>query len=357
MTIRQKHVADTSFFDILNDYEIESLIEDPVPETSLDLLDSILCASIESDASNACTRKLKDKPQHKIMSRVEENHYKSARDFSMNTSKGLDTALPNSNLNKDKFLSLALNRINMDLREVPKSKNHNKMEEKARSKTVTDQTFVNIMKSTSKCTAKVILGEFLDTIDAHIKRLNSVEDDRCNSDSCNDTFIKKVDALHKMIIDTYEGNEVVLDKNVSKVGLFIKSFLAKANRRVLSVKQLSRVSAHLKSLVRPKILCKFNYWTCKLCGKKQIPFERMKCPVCGRPKSNTTCDTDSSKMKKMIESETHFLSLKKNKTEDNVEKKERDYYLFKKNDLELGLRTSLVEDAQEVLETLKSTHV
>lgn len=358
MTIKQKHVADTSFFDILNDYEIENVIEDPVPVTSLDLLDSILFASIENDASNDF--KIKVEPQHSIMSRVQESHHKSAIDFSMNTSKGLDTAITYSNLKiseKDKFLSLALNRMKMDLREVPKSKSHNKVEEKARSKTVTDHTSVNIMKSTSKCNAKVILREFLDTIDAHIKRLNSVEDGQSNTDSYNDSFMKKVDTLHKRIIGTYEGNEVVLDKNVSKVELFIKSFLVKANRQVLSVKQLSRVSAHLQSLVRPKNLCKFNYWTCKLCGKKQILFERMKCPVCGRPKRNRTCDTDSSKMKEMIESEKHCLSIKKNKTEDNVDKKERDYYLFKKNDLELGLRTSLVADAQEVLETLKSTHV
>ena len=359
MTIKQKHVADTSFFDILNDYEIESLIENPVPVTSLDLLDSILCASIESDASNDSKIKDQDEPQHSIMTRVEEKPQTSVRDFSMNSSKKLDISITHSNLNiseKDKFLLLALNRMNMDLQKVSKSKGV-KIEEKTRPMTASAQTSKN-MKSTSKCNAEILLREFLETIDAHIKRLKSVQNGQCNGDSYNVTFIKKVDAIHKFIINRHEGSDVIIEKNVSKVEQFIRSFLAKAKRQVLSVKQLSRVSAHLQSLARPKFLCKFKYWRCKLCGKKQIPFERMKCPVCGRPKSNTTRDTDPKlKQMKLIESEKQFLSITKNKTEDNVDKKERDFYLFKKNDLELGLRTSLIEDAQEVLEILNSNRV
>lgn len=352
MTIKQKHVADTSFFDILNDYEIESVIEDPM--TSLDLLDSILGASIESDTSN--DSKIIDGPQHTI-SRGKEKLENSVESFTIDTSKELEKAITHSNLNfseKDKFLSLAMKRMNMDLREDPESKSYIKVGEKKRSIPATDRTTVNIIKSPSKCNAKMILCQFLETIEAHIKRLNSVEDGQCNADSYNATFLKKVEALHKIIVDAHEGNDVDIDENVTKVDLFIKSFLAKANQRVLPVKQLSRVSAHLQSLVRPKILCKYNYWTCKLCGKKQIPFERMKCPVCGRPKSSKTCDADP-KPKQMNESEKHFLSTKKNKADDNVDKKQRDYYLFKKNDLDLGLRTSLVEDAHDVLETLKST--
>ncbi|GFH48245.1 predicted protein [Chaetoceros tenuissimus] len=354
MTIKQKHVADTSFFDILNDYEIESVVEDPM--TSLDLLDSILGASVESDTSN--DSKIIDGPQHIIMGAGEEKLENSVKSITIDTSKELEKAITHSNLNfseKDKFLSLAIKRMNMDLREDPESKSYIKLREKTKSMTATDQAPINIIKSPSGRDAKVILREFLETIDAHIKRLNSVEDGQYNTDSYNATFLKKVDALHKIIVDAHEGNDVDIDENVTKVDLFIKSFLAKANQRVLSVKQLSRVSAHLQSLVRPKILCKYNYWTCKLCRKKQIPFERMKCPVCGRPKSSKTCDADP-KPKQMNESVKHFLSIKKNESEDNVDKKQRDYYLFKKNDLDLGLRTSLVEDAHDVLETLKSTH-
>ncbi len=133
--------------------------------------------------------------------------------------------------------------------------------------------------------------------------------------------------------------------------------------RLCDIISASRGRAKAKS----KVLCKFKYWKCKVCGKKDLEFDQLKCSCCGRPKTYRPPQNDDNIpmfRDPIIEGEEFLAGAntakeQKRKETKSIEtiKEERimKQFLYRKVDLELDLRTELKGDIGVLLDSIKST--
>ena len=124
-----------------------------------------------------------------------------------------------------------------------------------------------------------------------------------------------------------------------------------------------------------KVLCKFKYWTCKLCGKSGLLFERRTCLVCGRPKifhplspgrlmvtKNNGGGLDVRRSSYPLREEKFVLadvdafgSSAENLNQEKVDERIQRQYLYKKVDFDSEVRTALRNEVKDLLGSINES--
>jgi len=154
------------------------------------------------------------------------------------------------------------------------------------------------------------------------------------------------------------------EKARTKVVRLIEAFIIRCRKNeAVDLGKLCNILFTAAPTKEKKVLCKFKYWTCKTCGKKDLLFDETKCSVCGRPKRRAPLPTSlvtNQRMKDPVTEEEEFLAGKEvyNISEtgnDSPEARVRRQYLYRKVDYDLDTRTGLKDEVELVLSSVKAT--
>jgi rubrerythrin len=201
------------------------------------------------------------------------------------------------------------------------------------------------------------------------------------------SFVARVEHAYQHLGDenlaeSIDNDNILKDKTeeavLIKTKQVIDAFLKRCKRRDLTLEKLQLFSGSLykKQAAHPskgrKVLHKFKYWTCKLCGKNDLRFERRTCAVCGRPKmfhpsspillmvTNSSLggavwrkSDDSLREGKSFPIETFHESKKVHESRGIDERIQRQY-LYKKVDFDSETRTSLRNEVKDLLGSIAS---
>ena len=206
-------------------------------------------------------------------------------------------------------------------------------------------------------------------------------------------FIDRIEATYLQVNPHEDSSSLCVtvfenEQNNRKVTKLIQGFVTRCrngkdkekkldlNRfcKALFKKTKSNVEAEKK---KPKVLCKFKYWTCKTCGKYDLLFKELKCSVCGRPKRRILPPPSASILsrsrRKYMSEEEEFLAgaalpsdhnactpvLNKNANTGTAgtctDERLRRQYLYRKTDYDLDVRSSLREDVKQVLNSVRGS--
>jgi len=188
-----------------------------------------------------------------------------------------------------------------------------------------------------------------------------------------ESFIARIESVYLQnnidkLISAYHHDKAVR----MKIKRVICSFAKRCKKNDLTMDKLNLFCnlLHNDRAAAPKegkVLCKFKYWTCKLCGKNDLLFERNDCSVCGRPKryrplspSHSVCESVGDPVRK----EEQFLAndfassllgahqtvrINEQVDLDIVDERLRRQYLYKKMDYDSEVRTALRNEVKDLL--------
>ena len=210
-------------------------------------------------------------------------------------------------------------------------------------------------------------------------------------------FIDRIEATYLQVNPHEDSSSLSVtvfehEQNNRKVTKLIQGFVTRCrngkdkeqkldlNRfcKALFKKTKSNVEAETEAdKKKPKILCKFKYWTCKTCGKYDLLFEELKCSVCGRPKRRVLPSPSASILsrsrRKYMSEEEEFLAGAALPSDHNTctpvlntnantgtagtctDERLRRQYLYRKTDYDLDVRSSLREEVKQVLNSVRGS--
>jgi len=194
------------------------------------------------------------------------------------------------------------------------------------------------------------------------------------------SFIARIESVYLQnnidkLISAYHHDEAVR----MKIKRVICSFVKRCKKNDLTMDKLNLFSNLLHNnrtaASKGKVLCKFKYWTCKLCGKNDLLFERNNCSVCGRPRryrplspSHSVCESAANgnickDSGDPVREEEQFLAtndfapmraqqavrLNEQVDLDIVDERLIRQYLYKKIDYDSEVRTALRNEVKDLL--------
>lgn len=188
-----------------------------------------------------------------------------------------------------------------------------------------------------------------------------------------ESFIARIESVFLLnnidkLISAYHRDKTVR----MKIKRVICSFAKRCKKNDLTMEKLNLFSnlLHNDRAAAPKerkLLCKFKYWTCKLCGKNDLLFGRNNCSVCGRPKRYRPSSPSHSMCKSVgdpVRDEEQFLAnefassllgahqtvrINEQIDLDIVDERLRRQYLYKKMDYDSEVRTTLRNEVKDLL--------
>ena len=168
-------------------------------------------------------------------------------------------------------------------------------------------------------------------------------------------FLDEIEAAYRLKVDEFGDN----DNTINKVSRFFELFLHRCREGQADLDKLSKILFPAAS--RKKVLCKFKYWTCKVCGKGDLFFDEKRCSVCGRLKKHLPLSQKDQvlKMKDPVIEEEQFLasgdSSKEEPPGDVKEGRIRRQYLYSLENYDMDTRIKLKNEVEEMLGSVRRT--
>ena len=153
------------------------------------------------------------------------------------------------------------------------------------------------------------------------------------------------------------------NKTVLKVKRLIEVFIARCRREESDVDfdKLCKILYKKGPARQKKLLCKFKYWTCTVCGKNDLLFDENSCSVCGRSKRHRHVLSNdlvapTRRLHDPIKEEEEFLAGDLGialSDEKIAEARIRRQYLYRKVDYDIDMRTELKNDVGDLLNSVR----